>query len=345
MAGEEDDVQHRDWLAICVERCAPAVATIKDLWNAVRKGLERYWKTIQYCFIAISLLLIGGSLYANWTSLSSLEWQLDYGQFAVSLLLVSVAVLSVAVWWTLSIRLLRGRLGWRQGARIWAFAQLAKYLPGGIWNYASRVYASDRAGISKRRTALSLAVETVLRIQAAAIVFLASLPSWPESEWHGVRLLVVVGVLALGFIALNPRVLDRGMNLILRTLGRPAISTGSLAYRHILVLLAGHTLTVVASGAAFYVMVTAVHNVPIQAAFPMTGMLAISVISGFLNPLTPHGLGTREGLLIILLTQYLPVSVAIVIALLSRVWLTLSELVGVLITVLVSGLGPPGADM
>jgi hypothetical protein len=94
---------------------------------------------------------------------------------------------------------------------------------------------------------------------------------------------------------------------------------------------------VAAAGGAFYVMVISVHNVPIKAAFPMAGMLAISVISGFLNPLTPHGLGTREGLLIILLNQYLPLPVAIVVSLLARVWLTLSELVSVLLTALISG--------
>lgn len=311
---------------------------IRGLWRAVKGSIEKRWKLIQYTSVGISLLLIGGSLYGNWSYLATLHWKPDYLWFATSVLMVSVAIFSLAIWWTLSIRLMEGELGLRRGARIWAFAQLAKYLPGGIWNYASRVYACDKAGISKSQASLSLAIETVLRMQAAVIVFLASLPFWPQSYRHGVMLLFVVSLLLLGFLVLNPSILERAMNLSLRMLGRPPISTASLRYRHILGLLIGHTFTVAAAGGAFYIMVTSVQDVPAQAALPMAGMLAISVVFGFLNPLTPHGLGTREGMLILMLQQYVPLTVAIVISLLSRVWLILSELVSVLITVLVPDL-------
>jgi len=302
--------------------------------------IKSHWRLIQVLFVGLAFLMIGLTLYANWSDLSSFDWELNYLWFIVSLLLVSVAVLSLAAWWTLSIRLLQGQLlqgqlGWRQGTRIWAFAQLAKYLPGGIWNYASRVYACDRAGVSKSHTALSLAIETVLRVQAAIIVFLASLPFWPTIEWSDTELLLVSGVLLVGFLALDPHILNRGLNLALRMWQRPPVNISSVKYWHILALLVGHVLTVAGVGGAFYLMVLSVYCVPSNAAFPMAGMLAISVISGFLNPLTPHGLGTREGLLILLLNYYLPLPAAVVISLLSRLWLTVSELVGILISALI----------
>ena len=75
-------------------------------------------------------------------------------------------------------------------------------------------------------------------------------------------------------------------------------------------------------------MVISVHYLPVHTALPIAGMFAVSVVSGFLNPLTPQGLGTREGILVILMSSYLPLSTAIVISLLSRVWLTLSEFLG-----------------
>jgi hypothetical protein len=303
-------------------------------WQALNRIVETYWKLIQWSVVGLSFVLIGTTLYLNWGNLSSFDWHLNYLWFGVSLVLVSLVVPLLATWWTLNIRLLHEQLGWRQGARIWAFTQLAKYLPGGIWDYVSRVYASNRVGVSKSSATLSLAIEAVLRTQAAVIVFLLSLPFWPKTEWSHGELLVITSGLLAGFVVLHPFTLNRGMNLALRMLQKPPVSITSLKYRHILGLLGGHIATAAGAGGAFYLMVIAVYYVPLNAALPMAGMLAISVIAGFLNPLTPHGLGTREGLLALLLRCYLPLPAAIAISLLARLWLTLSDLVGLLIVTL-----------
>jgi uncharacterized membrane protein YbhN (UPF0104 family) len=301
----------------------------------LKRVLNRHWKAIQYCFVGLVFLFIAIALVTNWKELSSFNWELNYLWFTGSLVLVSVSMLSLAVWWTLSIRLLHEPLGWGRGTRIWSLSQLAKYLPGGVWNYVSRAYASDKAGVSKRHTVLSLVIETVLRILAALIVFLASLPLWPRSEWSLIELLLVLGVLLLGLLVLNPSILNRGINLALRIIKRPPVDLRSLKYGHVFGLLAGHILTVVGAGIAFYLLVASVHSVSIDTAIPMAGMLAISVIVGFLNPLTPHGLGTREALLIVLLSYYLPLPAAIVVSVLARLWLTISELATVLVVTLV----------
>ena len=296
--------------------------------------LEPYWKFIQWAFVGLAFLIIGVALHASWGDLSSFNWRLNYLCFAVSLVLVSLVVPALAVWWTLSLRLLREQLDWSKGAKIWAFAQLAKYLPGGIWNYVGRLHATDRAGVSKSSAALSLILETVLTTQAAAAVFLVSLPFWPTTDWSVGELLVIAGLLVAGLVALHPFALHRGVNLALRLIRKPAITVSSLKYRHILGLLGAHILTAAGAGMAFYLMIVAVYYVPVDAVLPIAGMLAVSVIVGFLNPLTPHGLGTREGLLALLLHYYLPLPAAIAISLLARLWLTLSDLIGLLIVTL-----------
>ena len=182
---------------------------------------------------------------------------------------------------------------------------------------------------------LSVVIEAILRIQAAIIVFLVSLPFWPSGYWSQLELLAITGVLLLGLVAVHPRVLNGCISLVSRLFRRPPIDIASLRYHHLLMLLLGHVLASLVAGLAFYGLVTSVHSLPANSALPVAGMLAISVVVGFLNPLTPHGLGTREGLLIILLNLYLPVPVAIVISLLSRLWLTAAELLGTLFISLV----------
>ncbi len=295
-------------------------------WHMLKGELQKHWRLIQYSLGGLTLVLIGATLYNSWKSLSTFDWRLNYLWFAASLLVVSWDLLTLTIWWVATIRLLKGLFGWKQGARIWAYAQLTKYLPGGIWPYASRIVAAEKLGIPRRSSALSLLIETVLRVQSATIVFLVSLPFWPSSRWSAGQLALIAAALLVSLLLLNPMFLNKILSLGSSLLHHPPVDITSLKYRHLLGLLAGHILTVVGAGGAFYGMVASVHTIPIDAAFPLTGMLAAAVILGFLNPLTPQGLGTREGLLVLFLSSYLPVPAAMIIALLSRLWLMMAEL-------------------
>lgn len=300
-------------------------------WLQALSGvLEPYWKFIQWAFVGSAFLLGGIALRASWGELSTFNWRLNYPHFAASLLLVSLVVPAQAVWWTLSVRLLGEQLDWNTGMRIWALAQLAKYLPGGIWNYVGRLYAANRVGVSKHSAMLSLVLETAFTLQAATMVFLGSLPFWPSAGRFHTRVPVIIAALVVGLLVVHPHILNWAMNLALRILKKPPVSIAFLSYRHILGLLVGHILTTAGAGGAFYLMIGSVCYVSLSAAVPIAGMLAISFAAGFLNPLTPHGLGTREGILAILLGYYLPMPAVIVVVLLCRVWLTLSEVLGVL---------------
>ena len=58
--------------------------------------------------------------------------------------------------------------------------------------------------------------------------------------------------------------------------------------------------------------------------------------AGFLALLTPAGLGVREGVLVVALAPVLPAGPALVVALVSRVWMMLVELAGAAVTHLVA---------
>jgi glycosyltransferase 2 family protein len=55
---------------------------------------------------------------------------------------------------------------------------------------------------------------------------------------------------------------------------------------------------------------------------------AAAYAAGFLSLLTPAGLGVREGVLVVALAPVLPAGPALVVALLSRLWMMLAELAG-----------------
>ncbi|MFQ5875125.1 MAG: hypothetical protein ACE5JL_15195 [Dehalococcoidia bacterium] len=105
----------------------------------------------------------------------------------------------------------------------------------------------------------------------------------------------------------------------------------SLQYRTLLGLLVYYAITVIAVGAAFYLLVQAIYPLPRQVFPALTGGLAASVVLGFLVPLAPGGWGVREGVLAFLLGQIMPSPVAIIISIASRLWLSLAEGIWILL--------------
>jgi hypothetical protein len=57
----------------------------------------------------------------------------------------------------------------------------------------------------------------------------------------------------------------------------------------------------------------------------LTGAYAFSLNIGFLAIFTPGGIGVREGVLVFLLSSIFPLPVSTLISLLSRLWMTLGE--------------------
>jgi glycosyltransferase 2 family protein len=94
-----------------------------------------------------------------------------------------------------------------------------------------------------------------------------------------------------------------------------------------------YSASVCAVGVAFYFFVSAFHPLEASALLPLTGSLAAATVIGFLVPLAPNGWGIREGILVFLLAQFVPTSVAVMVSVTSRIWLALVEAVWVILLV------------
>jgi uncharacterized membrane protein YbhN (UPF0104 family) len=84
-------------------------------------------------------------------------------------------------------------------------------------------------------------------------------------------------------------------------------------------------------GVSFYLFVDSVFPVSLQYILFLTGALAFSSTLGLIALFAPSGLGVREGALVYLLSSIIPIPIAIIISILTRLWMTLIEtgLIGV----------------
>lgn len=235
--------------------------------------------------------------------------------------------------------LLRGLTGkevsFRDAFTLFHLANITRYLPGRIWGVVRLLSLSRRFGLSKTAVGSSLTlhvgIETVLGgLIAVSLLFSKQMRGTAKEvlekiSGHSLLLtIVVIGILA-GILLLIPR-LATHTRQFLKTL-TPLLKNGGVWGNVIIV----HSLLWLCQGLAFFLFVRSFAPVPWTDAGVLTACFAFAWIVGFLSFLTPGGLGIREGLLGLLLANYMPAPQATLVALLCRLWMLSAEMLLALI--------------
>lgn len=287
---------------------------------------RRHSKPIQYVFALVVLGFLGQYLYRGWNELAEYEFRLDWKSLALASVLVMLVFFLIPVCWGLILRIFLGvQLSWRSSIRVWYLSQISKYLPGGLWNYLSRIYLCSERDISKTKALLSIVLETILILMAQTLTFLLSLLFWSgnlsRTGW-------VLLVLPLGLLVLHPRIFQGILGLAGQRMGLGSVPLVTIRFGNLGLLLGLYTAGAITTGIAFFFFANAIYRLPLQLLPVLTGIVTLSLIVSFLAPFAPNGFGVREGLLAFLLSQYMPSSMAILISLAARLWLTAGELLG-----------------
>jgi glycosyltransferase 2 family protein len=199
-------------------------------------------------------------------------------------------VVSAFVW----LAILRGlgvvtRPRW---AGIFLQAQLGKYVPGSLWQYAGRSALARAHGVPLRLVGKSLPIELCAMTYAAA-AFSILLLGW----WGVVGLIAVAGAAPLAGSRLGR---DR---VVLRTAARATLLYAP-AWPFI--------------GVSFWMTARALVHVPANDLPVYTGAFAAAWIVGLLAIYAPGGLGVREAVLVLLLRDKIGSVDAVLVAAASR---------------------------
>jgi glycosyltransferase 2 family protein len=281
--------------------------------------------------VATALILAAGWFLAdaivdNWRALVEFEWQV-----APALLLASIAahvgVLAWGVWvWGRVQRCFAGQpIPQRVLLRIWFLSNLARYIPGKVFQFVAVAHLGRAAGLGSSVLLASLLVHTGVTLLAATVLAGYTLGSlllpWAPSALVG-SLAALISILLVHPLPLNAA---------LATLGR-------LTRRDVLgwrgrwidgvVLLAFSLFSWLLYGVAYYLFLVSLTPLPIGTLPMLSGVNALSFVAGYLAIVTPGGLGVREAAMTALLLPLLPRSVAAVLAIASRLWTIAAEITG-----------------
>jgi glycosyltransferase 2 family protein len=257
---------------------------------------------------AVQLLLLGALVFAlvrlrsAWSDAHVDVGTLGWIALAGACALAAAAVVATAGVWLVILR----RLGSGPRSRWTAIVlqtELAKYIPGSVWNYAGRAALTRLEGVPMAILALSITVELVATVVAGAVVA-ALFGGW----WTFAAAAVAAAIAAAALRLVGPR-WPRTMRSSI------AVRDGS----------AGHVIVWMLAGLSFWMTARALLGIPFRDLGHYTGAFAVAALAGMFAFFAPVGLGVREAVLVALLRARLGTADALVLAAASRGVFTLAD--------------------
>jgi hypothetical protein len=280
--------------------------------------------------VGAAYYLIDKQIAPHWLDIRSREFAWQMGPLLAGSLIV-VGTLAVLVGaWAASLRWCAARITALDAAKVWFTANLARFLPGGVWQFASLAVMASRYGVSTAAaTATVLLEQIVLLITGLAVVAFFTPAVLQASWWQGALVVAII----LGVVILA---LPRPGGPLGRWLARyvPSLSQvwSQMGPRHLLLFFLILTVPWLMYGTAFRLL--AVGLLGGSAAGSWGFYIAAftgSYLAGVIAVFAPAGLFVREAALIGVLTPVIGGADAAILAVASRIWLTALEIIAGLV--------------
>jgi uncharacterized membrane protein YbhN (UPF0104 family) len=273
------------------ERLLRLGATVAD--RATERRVRVLAQVLLVAAAVFVVLRVRSLWHGSHVELASVDWAALAGSFVLATLGTAAGAL---IWLVILDGLgVKTRLRW---AGLFFQAQLGKYIPGSIWQYAGRAAVARTNGIPVGPVGVSLAVEF-----AAAAIAAGTMAAFLVGWWGALILAAVAVLLVAGGRPTRSRL--------------PAHVTirATLLYLPVWLLL----------GASFWLCARGLVTVPADDLALYMGAFAVAWLAGLLAIYAPGGLGVREAVLVALLHGRIGAADALVVAAASRLMLILVD--------------------
>jgi hypothetical protein len=248
---------------------------------------------------------------AKWDQVGERVRSIHWGLFAVASVMFAafLFVFRVVSWRTILLGF-GHRLPLPAATRIWSTSELARYLPGVIWQVVGRVYLVKPYGVSGTVCSTSQVLELVVFLLANILVALSCLMFFAyRMPGHAVKYLwLCAGLVPLLLMLLHPKVFYTLLTKYAAWRGK------QLPPRRV----RGRTLTLLAAWAivgllwqslALWVVTHGPLKLPIEKWWVVAGSYCLAWCAGFIAVWAPGGLGVREFVFVTAMSFALPARV------------------------------------
>ena len=282
-----------------------------------------------------AVVLVGAAYYLVDKQIAPHWPEISARQFAwqpAPLILGSVVVLATLTVllgaWITSLRWCAVRITALDAAKVWFTANLARFLPGGVWQFASLAVMSSRYGMSTAAATATVLLEQIVLLITGLAVVAVFTPTVLQASWWQAALVVGI-ILGVVLLALPRREARLG-----RWLGRyvPSLNQvwSQLGARHLLLFFVILIAPWLMYGTAFRFLAVGLlgegsASVGASWGFYIAAFTG-SYLAGVIAVFAPAGLFVREAAMIGVLTPVIGGADAAILAVASRIWLTALEI-------------------
>jgi glycosyltransferase 2 family protein len=291
-------------------------------------------KLLGALLIAAAAGFLVHAIVVNWQALRAHEWRVDLPLLIVSIVgHVAVLAWGVMVWRRVLGYFTSIHIAHRLLLRIWFLSNLARYVPGKIFQFVAVAHLGKTAGIPSGVLLASLLVHTALALLSAAVLAAWTLGGLliPAAPLHVIGFTATV--IAVGLV--HPAFLNRVLRLVGRAMRHDLLRWHG-SWGSGLLLFGLSVVSWLLYGLVYFAFLSSLTPLPIGTLPQLSGINALSFVAGYVAFVTPGGLGAREAAMTVLLLPLVPASVAAVLAMASRLWTIVAEVMGGVVALLVS---------
>jgi uncharacterized membrane protein YbhN (UPF0104 family) len=279
------------------------------------------WLRAGLLAIAVGLAVYG--LASQWTQVHAALAKLAGYDVAGAAVSVIAGLGGMLMAWRALLADLGSPLPLPAAIRVMFVGQLGKYVPGAVWALAAQVELARDYDVPRRRSAtaslVGMATTLVVGLIAAGVML-------PLTSAHAARhYWWVLAITPLAAACLHPKIIKFGLSLALRVLRRPPLEA-SVSMRGMVRALAWTTLGWLCFGAHAWFLISNFAGTGGHVFALSLGGYALAWSVGFLIIFFPGGIGPREIALIAVLAPVMSSASALVVALASRVVMTIGDL-------------------
>jgi uncharacterized membrane protein YbhN (UPF0104 family) len=267
--------------------------------------------------IGVMIVVLGLLVYRQRDIILGYQWQFRPLPIFLSFFVFSIALFWAAIVWGWIMNNLGISVSYKKHIRYYIVSNLAKRIPGTIWYIAGRFPLYYSEGVDTKITAIASGIEMILITLAGIIVVL--MVSIKTIQQYHISPIYFIIILIIGVIVLHPKVIQwiiKRKNIDLTTINYFFILKGVLFY----------VLSWILGGIMLFEIGNIIYPIPnTQIIYFINAWTLVGLISTILF-FSPSNFGITEIGLSLLLSNIIPSSIAVLIAIMSRILMILFEI-------------------
>jgi uncharacterized membrane protein YbhN (UPF0104 family) len=275
----------------------------------------RLWYSLIFIFIAGGILSY--LLYSQREILINYDWNIDWIQVLFSFVIFSLDLLLVVIVWAWIMNSMGKKLKLSTHFIYYSLSNILKRIPGTIWYIAGRAQFYKFDEISGKLTSVASGIEYSISVLSS--IFVSILFAIPIISRYSYSPYLFVLVIIIGGVMIHPRVISW-------ILSKLKVESEALEYRLIIKSLFTYLVVWILGGLVLFFIANSIYPLQLSdLAYVVGSWSFVGFISSILL-LSPSNLGLTEVGLSLLLATIMPSSFAVIVAIMSRILITIYEL-------------------